>query len=238
MSDDGKRNGREAKKAHAEQQILEHAARLFVEKGFGGTSLKDIADAMGLTRGAIYYYFPNKEALLSTLVEDLTINAAKDIDLWREAAQGSPAERLRGLVRHRVSYVLQRGFKIRILDLAEAALPEGLARRSRSAKRHILGVYVSIIHEGVRSGVFRPVDERVAAFGLIGMVNWTAWWFDPNKGRSAGEIAEDLAGMAVRSLLRDEGREAAHSPEALIRQLRDDLGQLERLVAKGASKAE
>lgn len=235
MAEGGRRNGREAKKAQAEQTLLEHAARLFVEKGFGGTSLKDIADAMGLTRGAIYYYFPNKEALLSTLVEDLTINAAKDIDLWQAKAKGTPSERLNGLVRQRINYVLQRGFKIRLLELAEAALPEDLARRSRAAKRHILDVYTALVREGVAEGEFRVVDERVAAFGLIGMVNWTAWWFDPGRGRSADEIARELAEMAVRSLLKDGKRHGMRTPQAMIGLMRDDLAQLERMLP-GPSK--
>lgn len=236
MAASGKRNGREAKKAQAEQTLLEHAARLFAEKGFGGTSLKDIADAMGLTRGAIYYYFPNKEALLSTLVEELTINAAKDIDAWQAKTEGTPGERLAGLVRQRVNYVLQRGFKIRLLELAEAALPADLARRSRAAKRHILDVYTTIIREGVAEGEFRPVDERIAAFGLIGMVNWTAWWFDPSRSRSADEVARELAGMAVRSLLKDGGRHGKQTPLALIGSLREDLVQLERMLPAQSKK--
>lgn len=226
----GKRNGREAKKAQAERTLLEHAARLFVEKGFGGTSLKDIADSMGLTRGAIYYYFPNKEALLSKLVDELTINAAKDIDAWQAKATGSPSERLGGLVRERINYVIQRGFKVRLLELAEAALPDDLARRSRAAKRHILDVYTAIIREGIAEGEFRPVDERIAAFGLIGMVNWTAWWFDPDRGRRADDVAKELSEMATQSLLKDDGRHGKRTPHAMIDLLRDDLLQLERIL--------
>jgi AcrR family transcriptional regulator len=222
---------KEGKKAAGEQQVLDHAARLFAEKGFGGTSLQDVADSMGLTRGAIYYYFPNKEALLAALVEEVTIGPARDVEAWHRQAKGRPSEQLRGLVRARAMYVLQRGQRIRVLELAESALPEGLAKRHRQAKRRILDEYSSIIAAGVLGGEFRPVDERVAAFGIIGMITWTAWWFDATRGRSADEVADQLSDMAVSSLLREEARRlnSGSFSEALAL-LREDLDHFERIV--------
>jgi AcrR family transcriptional regulator len=51
------------------QAILVAASLLFVEKGFGGTNINDIADAVGMTRTALYYYFPSKESMLEALTE-------------------------------------------------------------------------------------------------------------------------------------------------------------------------
>lgn len=55
-----------------ENEIYDHAARLFAERGFAGTSLQDVADAMGLTRSALYYYVKNKDELLARLVSEIT----------------------------------------------------------------------------------------------------------------------------------------------------------------------
>jgi AcrR family transcriptional regulator len=230
------RDGREAKKLFTEQQVLEHATKLFAAKGFDGTSLQDIADAMGLTRGAIYYYFENKEALLAALVEEVTIGAARDIDVWRAAAQGSPSERLRALVRQRALYVLERGPKIRVLELAEAAVPRDLAKRHREAKRRILEEYSSIIRQGILKGEFVAQDDRVAAFAIIGMMNWTAWWFDPTRGRTAEQIAEQLADMAVKALARRESAKVLHlDPVAALNIVRENLDLLEMLINERGS---
>ena len=74
------------------------------------------------------------------------------------------------------------------------------------------------------------VDPHIAAVSLIGMCNWSAWWYKPD-GPEPREVAAIMADMAVRSLLRDRrvARAAPHVSESL-RLLREDLAYLEKLV--------
>src|SRR5438445_10903642 len=58
------------------QAILDAASLLFIEKGFGGTNINDIADAVGMTRTALYYYFASKESMLEALTEEVTEKAS------------------------------------------------------------------------------------------------------------------------------------------------------------------
>ncbi|HEX7589690.1 MAG TPA: helix-turn-helix domain-containing protein [Demequinaceae bacterium] len=58
----------DARRTDTRQRILEVAARLFSERGFAGTSIRDIADALGVTKAALYYHFPSKDAILGELV--------------------------------------------------------------------------------------------------------------------------------------------------------------------------
>ena len=64
--------GRTARRELVENEIYEQATRLFAERGFAGTSLQDIADAMGITRPALYYYVKSKDELLAKLVTEIT----------------------------------------------------------------------------------------------------------------------------------------------------------------------
>ncbi|MCW5772766.1 MAG: TetR family transcriptional regulator, partial [Rhodospirillaceae bacterium] len=190
------------KKAHMEERVLTEAARLFAEKGVEGTSLTDIANALGMTRGAIYYYFTNKEALLEALVAGLAETAVREIEIWRRAVTGSPAARLKSFMQQRLRSLLGRGTKFRILITAERALPPELHRRHVAAMRQVYDEYAAIIREGVVSGDFRQVDEHFAAFALIGIVNWTAWWYNPEKNPDPEKIVEQLSEMSVRALSR------------------------------------
>ena len=74
MSSGEPRAGRSgtARRELVENEIYEHATRLFAERGFAGTSLQDIADAMGMTRPALYYYVKSKDELLAKLVTEVT----------------------------------------------------------------------------------------------------------------------------------------------------------------------
>jgi AcrR family transcriptional regulator len=58
----------DARRTDTRERILEVAARLFSERGFAGTSIRDIADALGVTKAALYYHFPSKDAILGELV--------------------------------------------------------------------------------------------------------------------------------------------------------------------------
>src|ERR1700681_3303013 len=80
------------------EQILNAAAALFIEKGFGGASMNEIAEALGVTRTAVYYYYKNKEAILVALTDNITRVAAQ---LAEQAAQHKhlpPRDALRMLV--------------------------------------------------------------------------------------------------------------------------------------------
>src|SRR5262245_18903 len=80
------------------QSILDAASKLFIEKGFGGTNMNDIADTLGVTRTAVYYYFPSKESLLEALTEEVTQQASKLARTISDRGELSPEEGLRQLI--------------------------------------------------------------------------------------------------------------------------------------------
>src|ERR1700730_12122523 len=86
-------------------EILEHATRLFAERGYDGTTLQDIADAIGITRPGLYNYISSKEQLLAALVRDVTENTAHIIRAARLRTDLSSTRKLRAVVR---ALVLQR----------------------------------------------------------------------------------------------------------------------------------
>ena len=80
-------------------EILEHATRLFAQRGYDGTTLQDIADAVGITRPGLYNYINSKEQLLAELVRDVSENTAHIVHAVRLRADLSSVEKLRVVVR-------------------------------------------------------------------------------------------------------------------------------------------
>lgn len=230
---------RDSRKARLEKELVQQACRLFAEKGYAGTSLGDIAEAVGLTRAAIYYYFKNKEALLEAIVDELTLTPAREIETWRETAHGAAKDRLKSLVRMRTLGVLSRQIEMRVIEVTEAALPPELMRRHLSAKRQILGEYLNLVREGIAAGEFRAIDPRVAALTIIGMVNSPTRWFVAGRDVGAEAVADQIAEMAVQSLLlADERQNARTSPAAVIETLRQELDHLSHLIESRSGSAE
>lgn len=212
------------------EDVLEHSAILFSQKGVGGTSFQDIANAMGLTRAAIYYYFPSKDAILTAMVEE-TVEAAAFFGDESENAHGSFSDQIRNIVRQKVIHIINRRIRLRVLDRSEKELPKNLAERHDVAKRGVLAGYMKVISRGVTAGEFRPVDARLAAFTIIGMCNWVAWWFKDEGPASPGQIADFIADTAVRSLQRSTKVPNGNNLDCAIDQLKDTVSSLEALKA-------
>lgn len=193
------------------QAILEAASLLFIEKGFGGTHINDIADAVGMTRTALYYYFPSKEAMLEALTKEVTGRAS---DLSKEVTQRAelaPDEGLRQLVLHHAGLILSHPLQFRVAERSESSLPQDQQLAAQAARRAVRKDFVDVIQRGIAQGVFRPIDADVAAFSIIGMCNWCAWWFDSRRGESRDAVAETIASLGLHMLLpRDAGVKRRH----------------------------
>ena len=115
------------------QSILDAASLLFIDKGFGGTNINDIADALGATRTAVYYYFQSKEAILEALTEEVTEQAG---ELARSVSGHDelPAEQaLRQLVMQHATLILTHPLQFRVVERSESSLPEPRRAPARAA---------------------------------------------------------------------------------------------------------
>jgi AcrR family transcriptional regulator len=215
-----------------ENELLERAAGLFAARGFNGTTLQDVADTVGLTRAALYHYFDSKEALLATLVEGITATRAAELRKIRLDETLSAHQKLVSVTRMMVVNVATQAARFRLLLQSENELPAELAAKHARARRDTLRQIVELFEGGIATGDFAPVDPHLGAFALLGMCNWTAWWFKDGQNGSLEAVADQMADIALAAF----GRNGAAPPppeddvRATIRRLRADLARLERLI--------
>lgn len=220
-----------ARRDLVENQIFEEATRLFGERGFAGTSLQDIADAMGMSRPALYYYVKSKDELLAKLVTEITEGPAAEMRSVADRADLDPVSKVRTMARIVVVRRATQPARFRLLIRSEAELPTELAAAHESARKAVLKTLVSVIDDGIVAGQLRPVDPRVAALGVLGQCNWVAWWFHPGGRDSVDSVADQLADMAVAALRRQDHADTdAQGPAAVVASLRQNLDHLERLL--------
>ncbi|MTD52641.1 TetR family transcriptional regulator [Amycolatopsis sp. RM579] len=216
-----------------ENEVLEHATRLFAERGFNGTSLQDIAEAMGLKRPALYYYFKSKDELLDRLIVEATSGPAHDLNKIAALSDMDVAARLHAMARHIVIWVTSNRDRFLLLVKSESDLSPASAKKFNEGRRAALDAVRSIIEEGIEAGQFRPVDAKIAAFGVWGICNWAAWWYHPKGETPLDTVADQLAEMAVAGLQRADRRESAVvSPRNLVAALRDQLDQLDKALSR------
>jgi AcrR family transcriptional regulator len=179
-------------------EILKSAAAAFRRRGYHGASVDEIASALEMTKGNLYYYFRNKEEILFAC-HDYSLDALLDLMTQVEAEALSPDEKLRKLVLAFIHIILDelRGTAL-TLDV-EALSPALLARIIAKRDRFDRGMR-TIIQQGIDEGVFTPGDPKMIEFAIVGAVNWIAKWFDPNGPMTSDQIGEAFADYLVGGL--------------------------------------
>ena len=182
-----------------EAEILAAAARMFREKGYHGTSVRDIAESVGLLKGSLYHYIRSKEDLLARLFEGALEGTLRDLDAI--AARDEPAEaRLRAMVRRYVLSVADNLDAVTLYLREWRSLPPPHLARVRSRRRAMRELFEAVIADGVRAKEFAAADAKLSALAVLGMCNWVYEWYRPRGRLRALELADEIAERAVRSV--------------------------------------
>jgi AcrR family transcriptional regulator len=190
--------------------VLDAAAALFRERGFERTTLAAVGERLGVSAAALYYHFESKQELLfaylDTGLEDLhrrTLDAMTAPD---------PVDRLQQLVRVYVLFDLGAlpGSEVyaagvygyfQLIEVLEAEQRDQLAKRQRA--------YLDLVRDSIRDGVasrqLATEDVTTAAFALVGMASHAFHWFRAGHGLAPEDVADQLAGYAIRMLRPETG---------------------------------
>ncbi len=192
-------NKREARNGEMRLDILKSAAAAFRRRGYYGASVDEIASALHMTKGNLYYYFKDKEDILFACHEfslDLLLKMLKKV----EDSPYAPQEKLRRIIISFVHMMIDelRGTTLTmdVQALSPSRCKQVIAKRDRFDR----GLR-RIITEGIEAGVFRPADPKLATFAILGSINWIPYWFDPYGEANSVEIGEEFAEHLISGLL-------------------------------------
>jgi AcrR family transcriptional regulator len=220
-----------ARRSLVTRELLDHATRLFAERGYETTTLRDVADAVGVSRSALYHYVSSKEELLAMLVEQWSRGLADSLAALRARTDLSSEGKLRELADLMVRQRAESPDQFRVLDQAEPVLPEPLRTQHRQARRDVLAELSAVIEEGIATGDFKPLDPRIAAFSVLGMCNWVAWWYRPGSGYDVEPVARQITQSVVDMLVADDVEQrSSDSARSALARARSSLDALERLL--------
>ena len=183
-------------------EILKSAAAAFRRRGYHGASVDEIASALEMTKGNLYYYFKNKEEILYAC-HDYSLEVLLALMAEIQAEESRPDDKLRKLILAFIHMMLDelRGTAL-TLDL-QALSPPLLKRIIAKRDRFDHGMR-EIIQQGIESGLFRPGDPKMIGFAMMGAVNWITKWFDPAGPMTSEDIGQRFADYLVGGLLRNE----------------------------------
>jgi AcrR family transcriptional regulator len=207
-------------------ELLDRATRLFAEKGYEATTLLDIANALGISRSALYHYVSTKDDLLTMLVEQVSQGLAEVLAQLGAQQDRSAAERFSDAVALMVRRRAEHPDQFRVLDRSEPVLPEPVGSQHLAAKRRVLKELTQLIEAGIEAGDFRQVEPRTTALAVLGMCNWVAWWFRADGDVDA--VVTEITGLVGAMLATDTGSVRKTDTTRTINEIRGLLDRLER----------
>jgi AcrR family transcriptional regulator len=184
------------------REICRIAARVFYEKGYDGASMQDIAEAVGLTKAGLYHHVGSKDRLLfeimnygMDILDETVLQKVKDIS--------DPREKLRQTIIGHIDLIVRaRDMEITVI-LHENRSLRGLLRKKINARKKAYIQYLEGLISQVQQqpGAKPLLAPRLAAFGLLGIINWLYQWYRPEGPIKQNELAEAYVNFFFRGLL-------------------------------------
>jgi AcrR family transcriptional regulator len=184
-------------------EILRESAKLFAANGYDGTSMQDIASAVGITKASIYHFFADKAEIHKTIVV-LSLTRLTDLVQDRQRGLTLASDRVEAFARAHAQHIAESApfyftAALGYNEIVDATAKAKVQRMRDGYEEALRG----IIREGIHAGEFRELDVKLAARAIISCLNWMARWWRPDGPDTAETIASDYVKLIIRGFLPD-----------------------------------
>ena len=198
------RSGRKSRTAGDDRRartIYRLAAEVIHKRGFDATSMGDIANAVGLTKGGLYYYIESKQELLFAIMNEALELLEQEVT-GPAGRERDPKRRLAALVSGRVRLVLDNTAIMTVLATERDALDaEHRAKLAACRDDYPLMLRDCIERILAKQDPAPRVDAAVAAHSLLGMIHWVVRWHQAGNGMTEDELVTQLTHLALYGIL-------------------------------------
>ena len=168
-------------------RILKESIDLFDKKGFSKTSIQDIVDSIGVTKGTFYYYFKSKQELLMDIHLIYIKDLLKEQEIILKDEYISCKDKMNKLIYLIIKDIREHGKSARVFNREVRHLDEQQLKLVNSYRKEFRFKLQKLIEEGIAKGEFRDdLRHDIVIFGILGMVNRSYNWYNPD-----GEVSEE-----------------------------------------------
>jgi len=189
------------------QRILKISAKIFAEKGFHRTSVRDISRATKMSLAGLYYYFTTKEELLYLIQERCFVTL---LQRWESAATPDMEvrTRIRVFAQNHLSFFCHNMHEMKVMAHEDESLSGEFQVKILVLKRRYVKVIMDLIRELQDQEGGKRVDLRVATFSLFGMMNWIYTWYQPKRDLPLPQLMEQMLRIYFFGVLQGAAVEA------------------------------
>ncbi|HHY22492.1 MAG TPA: TetR/AcrR family transcriptional regulator [Bacilli bacterium] len=180
---------KEKKIAKRKEEILRSAVNIVVQKGLQKTTMEDIAAELLMTKGALYYYFKNKDDLIYQCHELILTDSIKSVREHTKDAT-SATEKLKKAIAVHVQFAVNEKDIYNLILKPQETFPEKYLTSILAKRKEYERIFDEIIYEGIESGEFNITEVKMARMMALGAMNWIQQWYSPQGSYTQQEIAE------------------------------------------------
>ena len=185
------------------ESIKQHAARLFRLKGYSATSMRDLAQEVGMEAASLYNHIQNKQEILVELlmhIAEIFTEGMENI----QASSLSPREKMERLIALHIRYTVEKPDAIAIITSEWVHLEEPHHKAYLQLRSAYEANIQSIITSGIKAGQFAKVDPKIASFSVLSTLRWLYSWHHQQESINPVELEQKmiqclLDGISIRS---------------------------------------
>ncbi len=179
--------------------IIDKATRLFMEKGFGSASMRDIAEHVGVEAASLYNHIQSKSEILQDICFKVANQFIQNLEQV-EASSSSALEKMETLIRFHIRMMLQQYESIYISDHEWRHLPEPYLSNFLNQRRHYRKRLASIIEQGTQSGQMKEIEPYVAVLTILSAISGIESWHRSRKIITEEVLEENMVKFLVEGL--------------------------------------
>lgn len=187
------------RRPNTRQLILDEAALLFKERGFGNSSMRDLGARVGLDAASMYNHIKSKDEILEIIcfqVANTYITQLTEV----EAMAATCREKITALIGLHVRLITRQGAAVSVANNDWKYLPEPQLTEFKKARKHYEKGFAALIEGGIAAGELQPLNVSVALFTILSAVRWVELWYRPTRSLSAKELETNIIRMLLNGL--------------------------------------
>ena len=183
------------------QHVLKTSAKIFAEKGFHHTSVRDISRATKMSLSGLYYYFTTKEELLYLIQERCFVTLLQH---WEQidSVKLDVRTRIRAFAENHLGFFLHNMPEMKVMAHEDESLTGEFNDKILVLKRRYVKVILDLVGELQQREGGKGIDLRVATFALFGMMNWIYTWYQPKRDLPFPRLIEQMLRIFFFGLLK------------------------------------
>lgn len=186
-------------KVNKREIILKEAAKLFKEKGFGGSSMRELAEKVGIEAASMYNHIRSKEEIL----EEICFGTGKKYDEQLSFINLQPisaSEKLASIIDFHIQMIIDDGNAVSVLNNDWKYLGKEKMTAFKAMRNEYEKHLADFLSNGMADGTFRKMNVSVALFTLLSSLRWVELWYKPSRGVTKSDLANDISAILMNGI--------------------------------------